>query len=109
MMNATFFTMSELTRLFKQEYKRWGKKLHKWTDQEAVFKDRNRCKYFLFYVGMIKIKNLIQLQRQLCVKKIVLAIQEFAVEGKIDLVPSSAFKKWLKKKLDDPTGDKFKT
>ena len=35
--------------------------------------------------------------------------QEFAVEGKIDLIPGSgAFKKWLKKKLDDPTGDKSK-
>ena len=32
--------MSELTRLFKQEYKRWGKKIAQINQiQEAVFKD----------------------------------------------------------------------
>ena len=38
--NVRQITMSELTRLFKQEYKRWGKKIAQMgPDQEAVFKD----------------------------------------------------------------------
>lgn len=110
--NVRQITMSELTRLFKQEYKRWGKKIAQMgPDQEAVFKDLATDVNMPFALRWDdKNKELDLIAKTVMRKKdFRTSNQEFAVESKWDLVPGSgAFKKWLKKKLDDLTGDKSK-
>ena len=57
--NVKPITVSELVRLFKQEYKRWGKPIKQLgPDAEAVMKDmKTDIKYTLHCVGIPEIKN----------------------------------------------------
>ena len=108
--NVRQITMSELTRLFKQEFKRWGKQVAQLgPDAEAVFKDLQTDVNMPFALRYDKNNNELDLIAKTVMRKkdFKTSNQEFAVEGKWDWVPGTgALKKWLKDKLDGKPGDK---
>ncbi len=107
--NVRQITMSELTRLFKQEFKRWGKQVAQLgPDAEAVFKDLQTDVNMPFALRYDKNNNELDLIAKTVMRKkdFKTSNQEFAVEGKFDWLPGTgALKKWLKDKLDGkPSG-----
>ena len=103
--NVRQITISELTRLFKQEYKKWGKKIAQLgPDAEAVMKDLQTDINMPFALRWDSKNQELDLIAKTVMRKQNFRTpnQEFAVEGRWDWVPgSNALQKWLKDKLDD--------
>ena len=103
--NVRQITVSELTRLFKQEYKKWGKKIAQLgPDAEAVMKDLQTDINMPFALRWDSKNQELDLIAKTVMRKQNFRTpnQEFAVEGKWDLIPGTgALQKWLKDKLDD--------
>ena len=101
--NVRQITVSELTRLFKQEYKRWGKQIAQLgPDVEAVLKDLATDVNIPFALRWDeKNKELDLIVKTVMRKKnFRTPDQEFAVEGKWDLVPGgNQLKDYIERKL----------